>query len=183
MPAETNLQQWNADIEGLVQRVEGIADREVRDDVLALVRSVMELHGAGLKRMLDVLSSSGEPGRQILVAIAEDELAGSLLLLHGIHPTDIEERVAKAIERLATTLRSQGSGLRLLGIRSGTVRIRLEHAGHGSGCSSTPATLQNIVRDCVYSAAPEVASIEFEDATAPSSLVQLTVTGIPPART
>jgi Fe-S cluster biogenesis protein NfuA len=183
MPAETNLQQWNSDIEGLVQRVEGIADAEVRDDVLALVRSVMELHGAGLKRMLDVLSSSGETGRQILRVIAEDELAGSLLLLHGIHPTDIEERVAKAIERLAATLRSQGAGLKLLGIRAGIVRIRLEHAGRGSGCSSTPAALQGVVRECVYSAAPDVASIEFEESTDPSSLVQLVVTGIPPART
>ncbi len=177
---ETNLQQMNAEIEGLVQRVESIADPEIRGDVVTLIRSVMDLHGAGLKRMLDVLSSSGEAGHQILTAIAADELAGSLLLLHGIHPTDIEERISQAIGKLATNLRAHGTSLKLLEIRDGVVRVQLQHTGHGSGCSSTPAVLQDAVRECVYAAAPEITAIEFEDSTALSSLVQLSATGIAP---
>ena len=177
-----NLQQLSANIEDLVQKIEAIADPEVRADVLTLVRSVMELHGAGLKRILEVVSASGEKGSHILTALADDELAGSLLLLHGLHPADIEERIAKAIERASSQLRSHGASAKLLAIEDGVLRIRIERSGQSSGCGSTAAALQHVVEEYIYAAAPEIVSVTFDDLAAPA-LVQLSVTGTVPART
>jgi Fe-S cluster biogenesis protein NfuA len=176
-----NLQQLSANIEDLVQKIEAIADPEIRADVLTLVRSVMELHGTGLKRILDLVSASGETGRHILTAVADDDLAGSLLLLHGLHPADVEERIAKAVERASSQLRSHGASAKLLAIEDGVLRIRIEQSGHGSGCGST-AALQHIVEEYIYAAAPEIVSITFDNLAAPAPLVQLSVTGIAPAR-
>ena len=177
-----NLQQLSANIEDLVQKIEAIADPEVRADVLTLVRSVMELHGAGLKRILDVVLASGDSGRHILTAVADDELAGSLLLLHGLHPADVEQRIAKAVERASSQLRSHGASAKLLAIEDGILRIRVEQSGHGSGCGSTAAALQRVVEEYIYAAAPEIVSVTFDNFAAPESLVQLSVTEAP-ART
>src|SRR5665213_1304477 len=172
---EMDLQQLSTDIEGLVRRIEAIPDPVIREDVLTLVRSVMDLHGAGLKRMLDVLCSSGEPGRKILAAIGADDLAGSLLLLHGLHPADTQERIAKALEKTASDLRRHGASAELLGIDNGIVRIRLGGAAHGSGCGSSPNALKAAIEECIYSAAPEIASIEFQGPVDVAALVQLDV--------
>ena len=177
-----NLQQLSANIEDLVQKIEALADPEVRADVLTLVRSVMELHCAGLKRILEVVSASGEKGRHILTALADDELAGSLLLLHGLHPADIEERIAKAVERASSQLRSHGASAKLLAIENGILRIRIERSGQSSGCGSTAAALQHVVEEYIYAAAPEIVSVTFDDFAAPA-LVQLSVTGTVSART
>jgi len=171
-----NLQQLSANIEDLVQKIEAIADPEVRADVLTLVRSVMELHGAGLKRILEVVSVSGEKGHHILTALADDELAGGLLLLHGLHPADVEERIAKAIERASSQLRSHGASTKLLAIEDGVLRIRIEQSGQSAGCGSTAAALQHVVEEYIYAAAPEIVSVTFDNFAAPA-LVQLSATG------
>ncbi len=177
-----NLQQLSANIEDLVQKIEAITDPEVRADVLTLVRSVMELHTAGLKRILEVVSASGEKGHHILTVLAADELAGSLLLLHGLHPADIEERIAKAIERASSQLRSHGASAKILAIEDGVLRIRIEQSGQISGCGSTAAALQHLVEEYIYAAAPEIVSVTFDNFAAPA-LVQLSVTGTAAART
>ncbi|MGA8104372.1 MAG: hypothetical protein WB869_19590, partial [Candidatus Acidiferrales bacterium] len=66
MKAEANLQRLSAEIEELGRKVESIADPAVRSDVLALVHSVMELHAAGLGRILGILSDRKLAGREVM---------------------------------------------------------------------------------------------------------------------
>ena len=68
---------------------------------------VTNLYGAGLERMLDVLADAGRLDRVALDALAADELVSGLLLVHGLHPHDVDTRVADragqraALSRLA----------------------------------------------------------------------------------
>ena len=57
-----------------------------------IVQAVLDLHGAGLERILGHLADAGDR-RRVLDACARDEVVGGLLLLHGLHPLDLEERV------------------------------------------------------------------------------------------
>jgi len=63
-----------------------------------LVAGVMELHAAGVERVLEIVSRCGEASRGILESLARDPLVGSLLILHGVHPDNIETRVRRTLE-------------------------------------------------------------------------------------
>jgi Fe-S cluster biogenesis protein NfuA len=171
--ADPNLQQLSAEIEELGRKVESIADPSVRADVLALVHSVMELHAAGLGRILEILSDRKLAGHEAMDAIAADDLAGSLLSLHGLHPVDINERVLGAVVKAQDELRAQGATLEFVRFDdAGVVHLRL--AGGGHGCGSSTTSLQRSVEDAIYDAAPEIASVQIELVGAPAqALVQL----------
>ena len=54
-----------------------------------LVREVIELYGAGLTRIIAAIDD-----RVLADRLAADDLVGSLLLVHGLHPHGVAERVA-----------------------------------------------------------------------------------------
>ena len=92
--------------------------------------------------------------------LARDDLVSSLLLLYGLHPLDVETRVRQALEKVQPVLGSRGGSVELLGLSEGTVRVRLEIAGHG--CQSTARALRQTVEDAIYGAAPDIVSLEME---------------------
>ena len=79
----------------------------------------MELHGAALDRSLEIIVGNGEVGARIIDEMARDPLVGSVLVLHGLHPDDLETRITTSVERLQAKLRREGSRVELLGYRRG----------------------------------------------------------------
>ena len=53
---------------------------------------------------------------------------GGLLLLHGLHPLGVEERVLQALEDVRPYLRSHGGNVELVEVSEGVARLRL-HGG------------------------------------------------------
>ena len=64
-------------IGSLVQELEAIADPAARSRRKELVQLLLDLHGAGLERMLDIVFQSGDPGRQVIDEFGQDS-AGQL---------------------------------------------------------------------------------------------------------
>ena len=58
-----------------------------------LMESLMELHGAGFDRILEIAAAAGN--NDLIEAFARDNLVGSLLVLYGLHPDDFETRVRR----------------------------------------------------------------------------------------
>ena len=54
-----------------------------------------------------------------------DELVAHLLLVHDLHPVDVETRVAQALEEVRPYLGSHGGDVELLGVEDGVARLRL----------------------------------------------------------
>ena len=81
----------------LVQRVSALADEDARTTALELLQSMMDLHGAVVSRIVEVLDAS-EAGRTSLAKLGNDPLVCGLLVLYGVHPVALEERVARAVE-------------------------------------------------------------------------------------
>src|SRR5690349_8984089 len=80
---EQAFQQSIQQIEALTQRIESIADPATRESAGELVQAVLDLHGAALERMIELVAEAGAPGEAIVESFARDDLVGSLLLLHG----------------------------------------------------------------------------------------------------
>jgi Fe-S cluster biogenesis protein NfuA/nitrite reductase/ring-hydroxylating ferredoxin subunit len=126
-----------------------------------LVRLVVDLYGAALERMLDALFDVGRLDQVALDALVADELVSSLLLVHGLHPLGVTERVERALESVRPYLASHGGDVELLEVtEDGSVRLRL--LGSCDGCASSAATLTLAIEDAIHDAAPEVVAIEVD---------------------
>lgn len=157
-------------IEGLVRKIEALPDPEARASALALVQALMEFHGAGLERLMEIIADSGEGGYAVFDRFAADDLVGSLLLLYGLHPIPLEARVTQALDKVRPYLDSHGGNVELLGITDGVVRLRMQ--GSCKSCPSSAMTLKLAIEEAIYAAAPDVVTIEAEgvaEATASKS--------------
>ncbi|RRO18660.1 NifU family protein [Saccharopolyspora rhizosphaerae] len=134
-----------------------------------LVRLVSRLHGAGLERVLEITDEAGLLSGDLLERFADDELVSSLLLLHGLHPHDVETRIERALERVRPYLGSHGGDVRLLGVEDSVVRLRM--LGTCQGCPSSTVTLTLAVEGAIEAAAPEIESIECDDSPEDASVI------------
>jgi Fe-S cluster biogenesis protein NfuA/nitrite reductase/ring-hydroxylating ferredoxin subunit len=83
-----------------------------------------------------------------------------LLLLYGLHPLTLDERVSKALDKVRPYLDSHGGNVDLLGITDGVVRLRMQ--GSCKSCPSSSMTLKLAIEEAIYAAAPDVVAIEAE---------------------
>lgn len=157
-------------IDTLLSDVEQSAPPAVTARVEDLVRAVLGLYGAGLEQVVDLLAEHDE-GRLVRL-LADDELVGSLLVLHDLHPDDVTVRVQAALDRVRPYLGSHAGGVTLTGVdTAGVVHLRLE--GSCDGCPSSAMTVQNAIEDAILAAAPDVMGVEVEGVVADPPLLQI----------
>jgi Fe-S cluster biogenesis protein NfuA len=155
----TEFQTRTEEIERLVQRVTDLPDGEARSTALELLQAVMDLHGSVVNRIVEVLSES-EAGRTSLSKLGSDPLICGLLVLYGVHPVSLEERVGRAIEKVRPQLHKHGGSVELLQISDGVVRLSIQSSGQG--CHSSPEALKQTLDQAIREAAPEVVEIIAE---------------------
>src|SRR3954447_2544875 len=128
-------------VQELLRSLDEIADPIAQMRVQELVGTVLELYGAGLERILAFLQHAGEPALPIRDALLEDGIVASLLLIHGLYPVPLEERVMQALDSMRPFLASHGGNVELVSVEEGVARLRLE--GSCNGCPSSAATLEH----------------------------------------
>ena len=156
------MQERVARIETLLGEIEALKDPSARSKAAEIAQVLLDLYGEGLARMMDVVAQGAE-GERAFKAFAEDELVSHLLLLHGLHPLDVETRVVRALEEVRPYLQSHGGNVELLGIEGGVARVRME--GSCDGCPSSAVTLKLAIEEAVLKAAPDLEGIEAEGVT------------------
>jgi Fe-S cluster biogenesis protein NfuA len=142
----------NERIEELVEKVQSLPDAHARETALELVQAILDLHADALDRMMEIIAA-GEEGPATIDALATDPRTSSILLLHDLHPLDLETRVARALANPA--FRSRGASVELVAVQDGIVRVRME-GGHA---------LKQAVEKALWEAAPEAVEILVEGAT------------------
>jgi Fe-S cluster biogenesis protein NfuA len=149
-------------VQDLLGSLDEIADPVAQQRVQELVGAVLELYGAGLDRILGVISDAGEPGLPIRDALLDDGIVASLLLIHGLFPVPLEERVTEALDSVRPFLASHGGNVQLLSVEDGIARLQLQ--GSCNGCPSSAATLEHALREAIDAAAPDLLGLEVEGA-------------------
>ena len=134
-------------IEELVRQVEQIPDRESRECAQKAMEAILELHGAGLERMMELVLEGGASGEAAMRRFTNDSLVSSLLILHDLHPDDVETRIGE-------TLRKMHAQAELIGVFDGAVRVRLS----GEGCG-----LKESVAAAIRAIAPDVTEVIIEE--------------------
>ncbi len=131
MPGEDRPRQAGDRIESLLDAL-GAGGAVARGRAEELVRQVTDLYGSGLARILEILDDRGQLDDATLDALTADELVSSLLVIHGLHPQDLETRVAAALDSVRPYLGSHGGNVELLDISPEGV-VRLQAARHLPG--------------------------------------------------
>jgi len=172
MTPEPDLRATGERIEVLLEAA-STGGRVARERAEELVRLVVDLYGAGLERLLEIVHEAGRLDDDLLARLAADDLVASLLAVHGLHPYDVETRVARALDDVRPYLGSHGGDVELLGItEEGVVRLRM--LGSCDGCPSSSVTLTLAVETAIQAAAPEVSGIEVEQPAATGSVIPVT---------
>jgi len=154
-------------IEELIDSLEKLSNPAARVVARELVQTLLTLHGAGLERMLEIAKQNEGA---IITAWGRDDLVGSLLMLHGLHPVSLETRAQQAIEQVQPLLRCHGGELELVAVAERLVRVRL-----CGSCSLSPQELQHTLEETFAAIAPDVQVIEVENTNTPAQRLALPV--------
>ena len=167
MAEEREFQQQVQKIGDLVHDLESIADPASRDAAKKLVQLLMDLHGKGLERTLEIIFGSAKSGSELIDQLGEDSLVGSLLVLYGLHPDDLQTRVERKLEKIRTKLQKMGAEATLIAVGDGNLRVQLNTDGHA--CGSTKQSARTVVEEALYEAAPDLNSLSVETLDPPAS--------------
>jgi Fe-S cluster biogenesis protein NfuA/nitrite reductase/ring-hydroxylating ferredoxin subunit len=160
----TGVQQVSARVEELLDALKGGGFGPASSAAEELVGLLVGLYGDALARVITVLAEQGPAGQQMIAKLADDPLVESLLLLHDLHPLDVDARIQRALDRVRPYLGSHAGGVEYLGVFDGVARLKLEGSCHG--CPSSTVTVQLAITGAVQDAAPEVSEVVVEGMTA-----------------
>jgi Fe-S cluster biogenesis protein NfuA len=155
-------------VEELIAGLENSPDPKVGEQTRELIQTLLDLHARGLEQILEAVHETGEIGAQVIDKLGREQLVSGVLLLHGLHPLDLETRVRNALEAVRPRLGLHGGSVELVEANEdGRVRIRLE--GNCNGCPSSRVTLRSTIEEALYAAAPDIISLEVDGAADPSA--------------
>jgi Fe-S cluster biogenesis protein NfuA len=160
----TGVQKVSARVEELLDALNSGGFGGAAPAAEELVSLLVGLYGDGLARIMTVLADQGLPGQAMIDKLADDPAVESLLLLHDLHPLDVDARIQRALDRVRPYLGSHAGGVEYLGVFDGVARLKLEGSCHG--CPSSTVTVQLAITGAVQDAAPEVSEVVVEGMTA-----------------
>jgi len=153
----TEFQQRVQQLGKLIAELEQMPDSPLKVATGELIHLLMDVHGTGIERMMEVVFDAGAAGPGTIDKLGNDPIVRSLLLLYSLHPDDLQTRVQKSVDGLRTRLRKLNYGVELISLEEGAVRLRMESSGHA--CGSTTENVRLMVEEGVYEYAPDVTSL------------------------
>lgn len=167
MPEGQDVQATGERVEALLAELRSQAGPQVAATAEELVSCLVELYGAGLARITEII---GEEEPELTDKLVADPLVESLLLVHDLHPLDTSARVRRAVEEILPQLGSHAGDVEYLGLDAhGVLQLRLVQGG----CSA--ATARDLISKAVAAAAPEAAGVGIEMVQPPAELPLLQI--------
>jgi len=124
------------------------------------MEAALGFYGAGLKRILQVVSEDGPEGRKVFRDLIRDDVVKGLLLIHDLHPLDLEARLLEALDKVRPYLKSHGGNVEFIGLENDVAKLRLQ--GTCQTCASSSVTLELAIRHAIEQACPDLAHFEVE---------------------
>ncbi len=126
MPAivdEVRLKAESVEIEQMLGELRAQLDPETWAQVEGVLARLVRLYGVGLQRALEHARGSGAEAGGFDEALADDDLLGGLLVMHGLHPLSTEERVERLAAALPERLGVPAEALVLVWLGDNRVRV------------------------------------------------------------
>jgi Fe-S cluster biogenesis protein NfuA/nitrite reductase/ring-hydroxylating ferredoxin subunit len=151
----------------LAARLESIDDPVAREVAEGMVGAMLELYGEGLVRIFDAL----ERAPDIRAELTEDGVVASLLLIHGLYPIPLAERVEEALVSVRPYMKTHGGGVELVRMEGNVAHLRL--LGGCDGCAASSSTMELAIREALDEVAPDLEGVEVEGLVEPRTVKRL----------
>ena len=158
-------------LQKLLAEVEALPYPGARELIQDCMESVLGFYGTGLKRILQVVSEDGPEGRKVFRDLIRDDVVKGLLLIHDLHPLNLEDRLLEALEKVRPYLKSHGGNVELISLENDVARLRLQ--GTCESCASSSVTLELAIRHAIEPACPDLVHFEVEGVTQDKSAASL----------
>jgi len=165
----TEFQEQVRQLGQLITQFDQMPEGPQKNACKQLVQLLMDVHGAGLDRIMEIVFENEAAGPAIIDKLGQDSITSSLLLLYSLHPDDLETRLNKAVERMRPRLRKLSYSVDLLRVHEGAVEVRVTSSASGHSCGSTARDVRTIVEDGVYELAPDVTLLEIRGLEEPAN--------------
>ena len=147
-------------VQELMEEIEALPDSPARALMHECLTELLAFYGQGLERMLNLIKRSGIGGQKTYDELIHDRVVSGLLLIHGLHPVDLETRLRDALEKIRPYMQSHGGNVELLSLENDFARLRLQ--GACKTCPSSAVTLELAVRHAIEEACPDLAGFDVE---------------------
>jgi len=161
------LNQAGSRIQELVGQIDALPNSPARVLFQECLESVLAFYGHGLERILELIAKAGPDGQKIYDDLIHDNVVRGLLLIHDLHPVDIETRLRDALNKVRPYLESHGGNVELISLTNDVARLRLQ--GTCKSCASSTVTLELAIRHAIEEACPDLIGFEVEGAPAQST--------------
>jgi Fe-S cluster biogenesis protein NfuA/nitrite reductase/ring-hydroxylating ferredoxin subunit len=161
------LNRAGSRIQELVAQIDALPNSPARVLFQECLESVLAFYGHGLERILQLVANAGPAGQKIYHDLIHDNVVRGLLIIHDLHPVDIETRLRDALDKVRPYLRSHGGNVELISLTNDVARLRLQ--GTCKSCASSTVTLELAIRHAIEEACPDLIGFEVEGAPAQST--------------
>jgi Fe-S cluster biogenesis protein NfuA/nitrite reductase/ring-hydroxylating ferredoxin subunit len=158
-------------LQKLLAKVEALPYPGARELIQDCMESVLGFYGTGLKRILQVVSEDGPEGRKVFRDLIRDDVVKGLLLIHDLHPLNLEDRLLEALDKVRPYLKSHGGNVELISLENDVARLRLQ--GTCQSCASSSVTLELAIRHAIEQACPDLVHFEVEGVAQDQSAASL----------
>lgn len=150
--ADASFEQRFARVEELLAELSRATDPMVVRATREVLSTVLELHQRGLARVLEIAARE----ESVREALAHDGNVSAMLLLHGLHPVSLGDRVSRMIDTLGERFRSKVTNIEFE-VRGAAVTVRVVPTA--GACGSTRQALQKDVTEALLTAVPDAESV------------------------
>ena len=155
-----DINAYGERLQKLLAEVEALPYPGAKELIQDCMESVLGFYVAGLKRILQVVSEDGPEGRKVYRDLIRDDVVKGLLLIHDLHPLDLEARLLEALDKVRPYLKSHGGNVELISLDNGVARLRLQ--GTCQSCASSSVTLELAIRHAIEQACPDLVHFGVE---------------------
>jgi Fe-S cluster biogenesis protein NfuA len=160
MKQDAESQRRARRIETLIQEVSSFSDAHARETAEELMQCLLDMYGEGIARILEITAQAQAAGFALVSAFARDDLVGSLLLVHDLHPVELETRVLRALDEVRPQLKLHNGNVEFVKLEDGVAYLRLEGSCHG--CPSSTITLKQLIEESLLKIAPDLERLEVD---------------------
>jgi Fe-S cluster biogenesis protein NfuA len=145
-------------IQELMERIERLPNPAAKALLQDCLEALLSLYGEGLNRVMTILNERETSGEQMLLRVLGDSWIRGLLLIHGLHPSNLEQRLKDALDQVRPYMQSHGGSVELISLQGDFARLRL--SGTCKTCPSSQMTLELAVRKALEENCPDLAGFE-----------------------
>ena len=154
-------------IQQLIGQIDQLKDKESRELVQACISEMLGFYGKGLERILKILMRDGSSAStKLLNDLIEDNFVSGLLLIHDLHPLDLQTRLNAALEKVRPYMDSHGGNVEIVSLKDGAAKLKL--SGSCKGCASSSVTMELAIKQAIEENCPDLVSLEVEGIVEPA---------------